>query len=529
MTASKLILYHNARIHTLEEHTVYDWLLSASGSVVALGPKDAYPSLPANKIEKIDLQGGHVYPAFTDAHTHLFMSALNARQIDLNPANSLEEALHILSRYARHSAPGEWIKGHGFDKNLWTDGQPHKKYLDRIFPGNPVVLESRDCHSVWVNSLALKYAGIHAGSKNPPGGNIGRDPDGALNGLLFEQALPLLQKKVPPAGAGQMKQAVKRLIKEFHKRGITSVHTMEGLKEYGILQDLLKEGSLKLRVNIYIPYQEADWLTENQLHSGFGDAWLRLGGIKIFADGSLGSHTAELLAPYENQPQNYGLAHLSEAELNEIVANAARNGLAPAVHAIGDAAVLKVLRAFQKSLGWRKKWGLKFRMEHAQLVPGEALPLFRETRTVASMQPVHIADDVRTAERYWGARSARAFPIRDMIQYGIPLAFGSDTPVADFDPLKGIFSAVQRRYKLRLDQAPWHPEQAITAEQALQAYTLGGAAASGELHLKGSLKAGKVADFIVLDKAINDLSESEMLDASVRQTILNGTIVYRRP
>ncbi len=528
MAATNFTLYHNAYIHTLEEEPVYNWLLSSSGSIVAIGRQNDYPDLSPNKMKMIDLQGGHVYPAFTDAHTHLFMSALNARHIDLRPANSLDEALQILRHHSRLFAPGEWIEGYGFDKNLWTDGQPHKKYLDQIFPDNPVVLESKDCHSIWVNSPALKAAGLKKDSSNPSGGKLARDGDGALNGLLYEQALPLVQKQVPAADVGPMKQAVKNLFKEFHKRGITSAHTMEGLKEYGILQDLMNEGQLKLRVSIYIPYQESAWLTDNQLRSGFGDDWLRLGGVKIFADGSLGSRTAEMLAPYENEPQNRGLAHLSEAEISEIVAHAARNGLSPAVHAIGDAAVLKVLRAFQKSLAWRQKWGFNFRMEHAQLVPEEALPLFRETHTIASMQPIHIADDVRNAERYWGARSARAYPIKDMLASGIPLAFGSDTPVADFDPLKGIFSAAHRRYHLQLDEAPWRPEQAISIEQALRAYTIGGAAASGERHLKGSLKAGKVADFIVLDKALSELSESEPLNASVRQTILSGEIVYQR-
>ncbi len=520
-------LFFNTTIHTLEHDTPYHWLLVGNGKIIALGVEDDPPDLTGHQAQKYDMHGLHLFPAFTDAHTHLVMTALNTLNIDLKQAHSLDQAVAILRAHAGDYPADVWVLGSGYDRNLWHDGQPHKKILDAIFPNHPVMLESKDCHSIWVNSLALKTAGIKKTTPDPPGGKIERDAKGQPTGLLSEQAIPLIKRNIPPPGGEQTRRALLKLFNEFHRHGITAVHTMEGLKEYGLLQDLANNGQLELRVTIYIPHQEMEGLLAAGMRSGHGNEWLKLGGIKIFADGSLGSQTAEMRAPYENDPDNFGIAHLPESELRAIIRTAAEHGLSPAVHAIGDAAVRKVLQAFEQAREWREKWNLVFRMEHAQLVPPEELRLFGQSGAMASMQPLHIADDVPLAEKYWGTRCAYAYPMAALLQRGVPLAFGSDTPVADFDPFKGMYSAVTRKFQLNSQHEPWHPEMAVSLKQAIKAYTIGGATASGDLHLRGTLSVGKQADFIAVDRDIRFLKPEEILSIRVNKTIMNGKIVYQ--
>ncbi len=524
----KYRFFYNGHIHTLADQSPAHWLLSGNGKIVALGHADDPPDLSGLNATTHDLEAAHVYPAFSDAHTHLVMTALNSLRIDLRPAISLSQAVDLLAQRRHDFQPGEWVLGSGYDANLWQDGRPHKKILDRIFPENPVLLESKDCHSVWVNQAALKMAGITAATPDPPGGKIYRDADHTPNGLLSEQAIPLIKQKIPPANSEQSRRALRNLIARMHRKGITTVHTMEGLKEYGLLQDMLNDDQLPLRVVIYIPHQEMGGLISGGIHTGYGNEWLKLGGIKIFADGSLGSRTAELSEPYRDDPDNYGIAYLPEDELNELIYQAAEHGLAPAVHAIGDAAVRKVLQAFIRAQHWRDKWGFNFRLEHAQLVPADTLDLFARSKAVASMQPIHIADDVEIAEKYWGDRSAFAYPIAALMNKGVTVAFGSDTPVADFDPFKGIFCAVARKFQLKPGNPSWHPEMAISVAQAIRAYTAGPAMASGDFHLRGTLAVGKQADFIAVEDDLLTMKPEDLLSVSILKTVLNGEILYQK-
>ncbi len=503
-------------------------MLISNGAILALGKEDAYPQLAGRSAEKIDLNGRHVLPAFTDAHTHLIMSALNFYGVDLRPARSLKSALNILQAHTSSIKKNEWVLGFGFNRNLWDDGQPTRHDLDRIFPKNPVLLDSIDYHTIWVNSRTLHLSGINQNTPDPPGGKIDREADHQPKGLLSEEAVALIKNILPDFNRQQKKRAVLKLIKQLHAKGISAVHTMEGVDEYKLLKDLDQNDKLKLRVHFYIPHREMDWLIRQKWHSGSGSDWLRIGGIKVFADGSLGSQTAEMRTPYENDADNLGIAHLSEEDLLNIISKGAENGLSPAVHAIGDRAVQKVLNVFEQIQSWRAQWNLILRMEHAQLVPPESVSLFKQFGVIASMQPIHIADDVRIAEKFWGKRSAYAYAMKPLLQAGAELAFGSDTPVADFDPIKGIYSAVNRRYHLDPRQPRWQPQLAISTEQAIRAYIIGGAKATNDLHRRGTLTPGKVADFIVLNKDPFSLKNDEILSLKVLQTFINGEIVYQK-
>jgi len=515
------ILYYNAKIYSLKKDKIYNWLLSANGKIVALGTKGLEPEAPV----KINLNSQTVIPAFTDAHTHFVMTALYAGRVWLNKADSLNQALKILQGVKPPSGRKVWLFGGGYDKNIWPDGQPHKKYLDVLFPQTPVLIESKDCHAIWVNSVALKLAGINAKTPDPAGGKIGRDASGQPDGLLYEKAQQRVRDIAGQPREAEMVDAVEQAFGRFHSLGITGVHSMEGMGEFRVLQQLWGKGKLHLRFSVYLPQQEAEHLIQAGLQSGFGDEWLRFAGVKFFADGSLGSQTAEMQQPYEGS-NNLGLAHFSAEEMKERIALAQNNRLAVAVHAIGDRAVIKVLNALEQTDRNKAAPLLPNRIEHAQLVPPKQIARFRRLGIIASVQPVHIADDVQIAEHYWGKRTAYAYPLRSLLNQKIVLAFGSDTPVAHFDPIQGIYSAVQRKYQFKSTEAVWHPEQAITVAEAVRAYTYGAAVASGEPALKGTLESGKLADFIVLNRDIFTTPLEELLQVKVIRTVLNGQSVF---
>lgn len=516
-----LNLFYNAKFYSLEQDAVYDWLLTANGRIIELGHRHDIPALS----NKTNLHGATVIPAFTDAHTHLAMTALNSAKISLSNTQTLSEVLNLLDDYLRNNRSRGWILGTGYDKNLWPDSLPHRKHLDAVCPDRPVFLESKDCHAVWVNSKALTLAQIKNATPDPPGGRIGRDKDGQPNGLLYERAQELIRSILPKSSAEEIAEAIENFQQHFHSRGVTSVHTMEGVEEFKALQLLNNQGKLKLRTTIYLPQANLEAVIQNGLFSGLGDELLRFGGIKFFLDGSLGSQTAEMTSPYKGT-QNYGVAHLSAAELNERLTLAAQNGLSSAVHAIGDKALIKALDAFEKVAARKKYTSLPDRIEHAQLVPDDQFARFKKLALIASVQPVHLADDVHLVEKYWGKRAKNTYPFRQFERHNIPMAFGSDTPVANFDPFMGIYTAVQRRFKFNKDEPSWHPQHCLSLPEAVKAYTIGGALASGEGRLKGTLAPGKVADFIALDRDIFTIHPDDLFQVRIIKTFLNGKAVF---
>ena len=518
--------FYNGNIHTLARPSRADWLLTAGGIILALGNREDRPASFPVPVRSVNLNQQTVLPAFTDAHTHFVATARLLNRIRLDDASSLNQAVEWLSRAKDKTQTLPWVRGGGFNKNNWRDGQPHRRILDRIFGSKPVAIESKDFHTLWVNSAALAVAGIDENTKDPAGGKIGRDADGTPNGLLYERALSLIYDHIPEESAEETMQAVEALQDAMLANGITCVHSMEGLDAFKILQQMEGQQRLKMRVRLYVPESEADVLVTAGLQSGFGSDLLKIAGVKFFTDGALGSQTAYMLKPYENSQQT-GVPHMSLQTLQERVAFFNAHGLSTAVHAIGDAAVVMALDAFEYA---RRHSAKKIfnRMEHAQLVPVNQIKRFADLNVAASVQPVHIADDVRTAEAHWGTRCARAYPLRDFQQAGVPLAFGSDTPVADYNPFKGIFSAVERKYQCDPAEAGWYSQQALSLEQSLKAYTGGAAAAIGEETVSGTLKAGKRADFVALNRDILTLPAEALLQTKVEMTVKRGRIVYQR-
>ncbi len=519
------ILFKNANIFPNPEATPLNWLLTQNGRIIALGHKtDSIPRIEID--QKIDLKEKYVFPAFGDAHLHSLWAAHLFLEIDLSPAQSLQQALNILESAKHRFKPEQWVIGRGFNKNMWHDGQPDRQSLDRLFPQNPVYLESQDCHSAWINSAAIKRVGLTKTAVDPPGGKFGRNAKREFSGLVFDKAMEIFKKVLPPPSEEQLLNALDRFVNQLLKNGITHIHTMEGAEALNLWQKYFKWFGRKMRVVFYFPVDEMENLIKARLHSAFGDEWLRIGGIKIFTDGSLGSQTAALRQPYENQSENFGMLMYNESELLKIVTRAQQHHLAVAIHAIGDKAVEMALKVLQQTENVRKQNRLLSRLEHAQLVTPDLIPLFKQFGVVASMQPIHIADDVKTAEKYWGQRSRFAYPIHSLLAQGIPLAFGSDAPVAEANPLKGIFSAVWRKFKFDLTEPSWNPQEAISVWQAFQAFSKGVAhAAMGDTFL-GELSPGKFTDFIVLDKNLFNADPADFKKLQIKKTILNGNIVF---
>lgn len=520
-------IYYNARVYSLAERE--SWapaMLVRADRLVALGDRRSLDTIAKNP-EYVDLEGGYVYPGFTDAHVHLLWLGLNLQRINLQGC-SLPETLQKVRERAAAVAPGTWIEGWGFNYNNWPEGKPHKAWLDEVAPHNPVVLRSKDAHLIWVNSAALKSCLITKETPNPANGLIERDDRGELTGLLMENAIPLVTEKIPKPSRELYLEAVRDAVKLLNSCGIVAVHDMgdpgDGLT-LSVLQQYRERFGLDLRITTALPYDKLQEAAALGFRGGFGDEYLRIGGIKAFADGSLGAQTAWTLDPYEGTGSR-GLPTLSQGELNKLVQDANSAGLPVLIHAIGDAANRAVLDALE-AYGHRE---LRNRIEHVQLIAPEDLPRLAQLGVVASMQPTHCPQDRYMADRLWGERSKNAYAFKSLLQHNTMLAFGSDTPVEEANVLIGLYSAVARKRWDEPHSEPWYGEQRISMWDALRAFTYGGAYAAREETYRGTLSPGMRADFVVLTHDLLAEEDPEVLkETQVIATFVGGRCVYKRP
>ena len=526
MHAEKLLI--NGHFYTMDTSTPRaPALVSAGDQIVALGDaielREQFPTA-----EVLDLGGRVVLPGLTDAHIHFLGYALGLQKIDLYEVPSLQEALDRVAARAAEVPPGTWIQGHGWTQEVWPERAfPSAADLDRVAPHHPVVLAHKSWHSCWVNSQALAVAGITADTPDPKGGAIQRDADGAPTGILLEMsAMDLIEDHVPSPSANEIDVALTAAFPTAWRLGLTGVHDCDGRDALHAYQRLHQRDALGIRIHKHIRAEALDEAITVGLRSGLGDAQLRLGHVKLFADGALGSRTAWMLAPYEGRPNDRGIPIYPPEELADMVYRAAQAGLACAIHAIGDRANRVVLDAFERVQG--APLPLPQRIEHVQLLHPDDLPRLAEMGIVASMQPIHAPQDMEIAERYWGTRAMLSYAWRALLNSGAVLAFGSDCPVETMNPFVGIHAAVTRR---RADGAPgpdgWHPEQRLTVAQAVYAYTMGAAHAAGLTHRLGSLSPGKLADLVVLDRDIFKVAPDEIAETRPLGTMIGGRWVYR--
>ncbi len=496
------------------------------GRIIWIGNLVDKPRIPGVRWQHLDLNGRLLLPAFADGHTHFLFTALGKTRIGLNDTSCLEDALRkIRTRLPRVPKSG-WVLGEGFDLNLWPDDDRlHKKDLDTIIPDRPAAFFSKDEHALWVNSLALQKAGIGRDTPDPNGGVIHRDsPTGEPTGYLTENAYRLVWNVVPPLPRAPSERLVQTAFTDAYRVGVTQIHDVGSERSFEVFQSLYLKGKLKLRVLHAMPAESLPQVSRTEFRSGLGDELLRLGPIKVFLDGALGSHTAHLKKPYSSNRKSCGVPTHTAEEFSDIVKRAYKAGWAVAVHAIGDAAVRRALDTFLKHR-WSQPQAIKSRIEHVQLIDPADIPDLQRSGVVASMQPSHLLADRDTAIKHWGRRARWAFAFRSLQEAGIPLVFGSDTPVERLNPLDGIHAAVNRKQAAD-PRGSWTPAERLTVYEAVAGFTSGAAYAAGETAIKGSITPGKVADFVVLSENIFSIPAANIVDAAVEITIFNGTVVY---
>ena len=519
----------NGNIHTMDPGRPRVSAAAIAGDrFLATGSDSEMRSLLAPGGREVDLRGATVVPGFIDAHIHFLSYGLSLREIDLSGAATLSLALERVGRRAADTPTGQWLTGRGWDQSVWEGGAfPAAAQLDAITAEHPVYLARKCGHAAWVNSLALERVGITAHTEDPEGGEIVRDSEGKPTGILLEKAMELAFPCMAEPSNAEAAAAVRHAQEVVNRMGIVGIHTKEAAGSLRALQQLRAEGDLTLRTVAQIPVAELDSAIRLGLRTGLGDELLRIGGVKVFSDGALGPRTAWMLAPYDGEPENTGIAVTGAEEMADIIARATDAGLAVVTHAIGDRANRMVLDALEASRRAGRGLHLRHRIEHAQVLHEEDIHRFAQLDIIPSVQPIHATQDMLLADRYWGERSRYAYAFRSLWDSGARLAFGSDAPVETPDVIQGIHAAVTR---MRADGSPgsdgWYPEERLTVEEAVWAYTVGGAYAGGTESSQGSITPGKLADLVVLSQDIFTIHPMAILETDVEATLFGGAFVW---
>jgi hypothetical protein len=453
---------------------------------------------------------------------------------DLSGVPSLREALQRVSQAAAGKGPDEWVHGYGWASDGWSDsGTPTAAALDRVAPHCPVLLDHRIfLHGAWVNSRALEIAGITARTPDPPGGKIQRDEQGNPTGILFEEAVTLVSRHVPPLRTPRLAEAMRKAQELCWQVGLVGLHDLDGASSFRALQSLHRQGQLGLRVIKNLPVDLLEHAVALGLQSGFGDDWLRIGSIKIFADGALGTRSALLFAPYGDDPRNYGITVTDKALMLEQALRASREGLSLAIHAIGDRAVHDVLDVLEVVRGDEAERGippqhLRHRIEHLQICPAADRERLAPLGVIASMNPYHVIPDAEVVDRILGERGRFTHTYRDVLETGATVVFSSDAPFAPIDPWQGIMAAVMRQSPESPFNRGWYPEQKLTLAEAIHGFTMAAAITAGQERRQGSVSEGKLADLVIFDRDIFDLSPDGYPEVAVDGTLVGGEFKVR--
>jgi predicted amidohydrolase YtcJ len=509
------------------------------GRIIAVGKNTDIEALVGPSTRRIDLKGRRVVPGFYDSHIHLLGSGQRLSEVALKDAADEAEFGHRLAEFDRKLPPGRWLLGGEWDHDRTFKGElPSAALIDKyVTSGRPVCLRRYDGHMAVVNTRVLKQAGITADTQSLPGGEIYRKPNSKEpTGVLRDNAMGLVDQLIPAASDAELVEAVKAALEEARREGVTSAQDMDGsdrptrMKLFRLYQNLAKAGQLTTRIDFRWPIAEWKQLADLGAESGLGDDWIKIGGVKGFADGSLGSSTAKMFEPFLNEPANTGVRVTPLDKMREYVLGADAAGISVAVHAIGDQANADMLDIFAEVAKGNGPRDRRFRIEHAQHLRPQDYARFKEVGVVASMQPYHAIDDGRWAVgRIGPKRCASSYAFRSLLDAGATLAFGSDWSVAPISPILGIDAAVNRRTLDGKDPQGWYPEQRISVREAIEAYTLTSAYAGFEDKDRGSLQPGKLADLVVLSRDIlADEERDHISEAKVLMTVVGGKIVFER-
>lgn len=502
--------------------------------IVAMGSSSDIGHSIGPQTRVVDLAGKLMVPGFNDAHVHFYTGGQHLASVKLRDAQSEGEFRERIRKFAAQLPPGRWILGGDWDHENWTPARlPTRQLIDAVTADHPVFLNRLDGHMSLANTAALKLAGVDRNTPDPPGGTIVRDEKGEPTGVLKDAAAAAVERVIPAASDDEIADAVRAAMRYAAENGVTSVQDMSAAPEIlRVYQKLLKSGELTVRISGHQPLATWERLADVGLLAAFGSGYLHIGGLKGFADGSLGSTTALFFDPYLDAPATSGLASdemIPESKMRKHILDADRAGLQIAVHAIGDKAnhiILGMFEDAERNNGARDR---RFRIEHAQHLRPDDIPRFAKLHVIASVQPYHAIDDGRWAEKRIGPERAKTtYAFHSLLEAGAVLAFGSDWYVAPMEPLLGIYAAATRRTLDGKHPDGWVPEQKITVAQAIRAYTWGSAYASFDESNKGTIEPGKLADFAVLSDDILSIDPVEISKTKVVMTVFDGKVVYER-
>jgi len=500
--------------------------------IVAVGTTDEVRQL-AGTAEVIDAGGAFVTPGFIDAHVHFLDGGARLASVQLRDAKTREAFTARIGAFAKTVPAGTWITGGDWDHQLWGGQLPERTWIDAVTPDHPVWVNRLDGHMALANSAALRAVGATGAVRDIAGGEIVRDRRGELTGLLKDNAMRLVDEKMPPPTAATRDRALQAAMEYVAAQGVTSVHHMGTWDDLDVFARARQANTLITRINAAVPLDTwrrlADTVAARTYGpGGRGDEWLRLGNLKGFVDGSLGSHTAAFDEPFTDTPKDRGFFVNTPEDLYTWTSGADRAGLQVSVHAIGDRAIATQLDIFERVAKENGPRDRRFRIEHAQHFAARDVPRMAQLGVIASMQPYHAIDDGRWAEKVIGPRIALTYAFKSLVDAKATLAFGSDWFVAPPTPIEGIYAAVTRR---TLDDAHpdgWVPAQKITVEDALVAYTRGSAYAAFEEADKGILAPGRLADLVILDQDLRRIAGPDIRTAKVVRTIVGGRTVFPR-
>lgn len=533
LTADLLLL--NGKIWTGNVQQPEAEALAIYGNrIVAIGTNAQIRKLAGANTRSIDLKGRRVVPGFNDAHVHFFDGGAGLASVQLRDAKTPADFRDRIGAFAKKLPKGRWVLNGNWDHENWQPAAlPSRQLIDAVTPDNPVFINRLDGHMCLANSLALKLAGVTRATPDPPGGTIVRDAQGEPTGVLKDAAMNFVYRVIPNPTAEEIAEALKAAMRYAAENGVTSVQDMSASPDVlAVYQTLLQRGELTVRVSGHQPLSQWERLARVGIQVSFGNDKLKIGGLKGFADGSLGSTTALFFEPYLDDPKTAGLPSdemVKEAEMRNRVIAADKAGLHIAIHAIGDKANQTILDFYAAAAQANGPRDRRFRIEHAQHLRPEAIKRFATQQVIASMQPYHAIDDGRWAENRIGPERAKGtYAFRSLLDAGAVLAFGSDWFVAPMEPLMGIYAAVTRRTLDGKHPNGWVPAQKITVAEAVRAFTYGSAYASFDEKVKGTLEVGKLADLAVLSADIFSIDPVQIEKAKVMLTVFDGRVIYQR-
>jgi predicted amidohydrolase YtcJ len=521
----------NARIWTGNPKRPWAEAIAVRGDrIAAVGSSAEIRKLAGKGTNVIDAHGQMLVPGFNDAHVHIISAGRGLSSVKLRDAKTPAEFIARIKAYAKTIPKGAWVTDGDWDHTLWGGELPTRQWIDSVTPDNPVWVARLDGHMSLANSAALAAAHVTKDTRDVDGGLIVRDASGEPTGLLKDNAQSLVDDSLPDPPAEVADRSFEAAMHYLAERGVTSVQNMGGSwYDLAVFERAHKAGRMITRMYAVVPLASWERLRDTVAARGHGDEWVRIGGLKGFVDGSLGSHTAAMLQPFSDSPKDTGLLVTSPESLYARTSGADKAGLQVMVHAIGDRAIRIQLDNYERVEKENGPKDRRFRIEHGQHIAPSDIPRFGTLHVIASMQPYHEMDDGRWAEPIIGhERSKTTYAFKSILDAGARLAFGSDWSVAPPTPIEGIYGAVTRETLDGKHPGGWIPEQKISVEDALRAYTSGSAFASFEDNIKGTLEPNKLADFVLIDRDLTRIPPEQIREAHIMMTIVGGRVVYAR-